>query len=126
MPDEKSAVTWLQEASLGTLVEAVGGSYTGYARISTHSGQPALLGWPGHEVQWRGGGAEMGSRQEDIRLLYETNDWEQAEDIIRRYGIDYIFVGQLESTTYRVIADKFIQNLIPVFQQGEVAVFGTP
>jgi uncharacterized membrane protein len=35
--------------------EAVGGSYSGYARVSTHSGLPAVLGWPGHESQWRGG-----------------------------------------------------------------------
>ena len=61
-PDEMAAIRWLQQAPYGVVAEAVGGSYTGFARVSTMSGLPAVLGWPGHESQWRGGGKEIGSR----------------------------------------------------------------
>ena len=59
-PDEAAAIQWLSRAPFGAVAEAVaagGGSYTEYARVSTLSGQPAVLGWVGHENQWRGGNA---------------------------------------------------------------------
>ena len=124
--EDKAAVAWLQTAPLGTLVEAVGGSYTHYARISTHSGQPSLLGWPGHESQWRGGGEEKGSREQDISRLYTTNNWAEAKQIIQRYGIRYIYIGALERTTYDVHEGKFIHLLQPVFQFGSVTIYEVP
>ncbi len=125
-PDEAAAVEWLRLAPLGTLTEAVGGSYTGYARISAASGQPALLGWPGHESQWRGGGAEMGSRAQDIELLYTTSEWEQAQAILRLYGIRYVLIGPLERSTYRVSEGKFAAYLTLVFEQGDVRIYEAP
>ncbi|NMC52168.1 MAG: hypothetical protein GYA48_00835 [Chloroflexi bacterium] len=122
-PDEAQAIEWLQAAPVGALAESVGGSYTGYARISTHTGQPNVLGWPGHESQWRGGSAEMGSRQSDIITLYETNSWEAAREIIDRYDIRYIYVGGLEWQTYRVNVDKFQGNLAKVFENETVTIY---
>jgi len=124
--DDKAAVAWLAKAPLGTLVEAVGGSYSQYARIATNSGQPNLLGWPGHESQWRGGGEEMGTRAEDIQRLYATSSWSEAEQIISRYHIRYIYVGALERTTYQVNEAKFIRYLQTAFQQGQVTIYEVP
>jgi len=125
-PEDHAAAFWLKSAPLGTLVEAVGGSYTHYARISTHSGQPTLLGWPGHESQWRGGGAEMGTRAYDIERLYTTGSWAEANQIITQYGIRYIYIGSLERTTYSVNEGKFNRNLEPVYQLGQVMIYEVP
>ncbi|HKZ69542.1 MAG TPA: DUF2298 domain-containing protein, partial [Anaerolineales bacterium] len=38
------------------IAEAVGGSYSEYARVAAHTGLPTVLGWPWHETQWRGSG----------------------------------------------------------------------
>ena len=73
--DEYNAIQWLTKTKYGVIAEAVGGSYSGFARIATFSGMPNVLGWPGHEMQWRGGVREIGNRESDIRMLYETNDW---------------------------------------------------
>ena len=113
-------------SSIGTLVEAVGGSYTNYARISAHSGQPALLGWPGHESQWRGGAEEMGSRQADIEKLYTTTSWAETQQILEAYNIRYIYVGPLERSTYPVSAFKFDDFLKVVFSSGEVTIYEVP
>ena len=124
--DEQAAVAWLKQAALGNLVEAVhptGGSYSHYARISMNSGQPALLGWTGHEGQWRGGGEEMGTRKDDIARLYATELWQEAAQIIEQYQVVYIVVGNLERTTYNVYEDKFSLNLTPAFQQGAVTIY---
>jgi len=101
---EIEATEWLHSAPKGIVAEAVsptGGSYTYYARVATLSGQPSVLGWMGHESQWRGGNQEMGSRQPDMELLYCSRSSEETLEIIERYNIRYIYLGPLERTTYR-------------------------
>jgi YYY domain-containing protein len=125
-PNEAAAIAWLANAPDGVVAEAVGGQYTGYARVATLSGQPTVLGWPGHEGQWRGGYEEVGSREMDIRTLYETPQWQTAEAVIEQYSIRYIYVGALEWSTYAVNPNKFDQNLPVVFEQGGVKVYAVP
>jgi YYY domain-containing protein len=125
-PDEDGAVRWLSQAPEGVVAEAIGGQYSAYARVATLSGQATVLGWPGHEGQWRGGYDEVGSRESDIRRLYEAADWETALDVIRQYDIHYIYVGSLERNTYPVNLEKFEQNLEIGFQQGAALVFVVP
>jgi YYY domain-containing protein len=125
-PDDAAAIRYLQTAPLGVVAEAVGGSYTGYARISTHSGDPAVIGWPWHEFQWRGNWDAHGTREIDMRALYENPDWESARLIIDRYHIRYIVVGMLERTTYNVSEAKFQQNLPILFQAGTLVIYGVP
>ncbi len=122
-PDEAAGIEWLKSAPEGVVAEAIGGSYTAYGRISTYSGLPTVLGWPGHESQWRGGSAEQGSRQEDIALLYTTSDWQTAATIIRKYNIRYIYIGSLERSTYRLQEGKFDLHLRRAFQQGRVTIY---
>jgi len=121
--DEYEAIQWLKTAPYGTLAEAVGGSYSAFARISTFSGLPTVLGWPGHEMQWRGGVKEIGSRESDIRMLYETGDWQIASEIINRYKIQYIYVGQLEKNKYQVDISKFANRAIKVFSNDSVSIY---
>ncbi len=125
-PDQLAAVDWLQKAPDGVLVEAVsptGGSYTTYASVSTFSGMPTVLGWVGHVAQWRGGYIEMGSRQEDIRNLYSTRFWGDALEILDKYNIRYVYIGQLERNTYTLNEDKFSENLALVFESGETRIY---
>ena len=124
--DEGSGIDWLKHAPYGIVAEAVGGSYSNYARISTLSGLPTVLGWPGHESQWRGGYDLQGSRQEDIKLLYETSDWEKVVEIIKKYDIRYIYIGSLERSTYRVNEAKFQRILNPIYSHGSVVIYPAP
>jgi YYY domain-containing protein len=125
-PDDYAAIQFLTTAPLGVVAEAVGGSYSEYARVATYAGQPNVLGWPGHEGQWRGGYDEQGSRFDDISALYQTNDWGVASDVIAKYNIRYIYVGPLERRTYGVYEDKFAQHLPVIYQQGQVTVYEVP
>lgn len=128
-PDEAAAILWLKTAPDGILVEAVpdaGGSYTGFARISEYTGLPAVLGWVGHEDQWRGSRAPQGTRQDDIAQLYSTPSWETARDILNKYGVKYVYLGDLERSTYTVQEEKFQKNLVQVFQQGTATIYEVP
>jgi YYY domain-containing protein len=125
-PDEMAAIVWLRQAPYGVVAEAVGGSYTGFARVSTHSGLPTMLGWPGHESQWRGGMREIGSREPDVERLYRARQWEQASEIIEKYNIRYVFLGSLERSTYRPDEALFRRNLVEVFRSNEVTIYEVP
>lgn len=125
-PDEASAMLWLKSAPDGVIAEAVGGSYTNYARISEYTGLPAVLGWPGHESQWRGTYDPQGSRQDDIAQLYSTPNWETAQAIIQKYNVKYIYIGDLERSTYPVQEEKFQRNLTQVFKTGVVTIYAVP
>jgi YYY domain-containing protein len=135
VPDEWDAIRFLQEAPYGTVAEAIGGSYSTYARISTHSGLPTVLGWPFHEIQWRGSATEQGTREADILRLYCTSDWDEAQAILDQYNIRYIILGPLEYSKYQpeqincpggVNESKFDRNLHRVFENGNVRIYQVP
>ncbi len=122
-PDDWAAAQALAGARLGVVAEAVGGSYSEFARLSTYSGQPAVLGWPGHEGQWRGGYAEVGTRPQDMRALYTTNDWDQARAILLRYGIRYVALGDLERRAYGARPDLWDAHLRLWWVQGQTRIY---
>ena len=124
-PDEAAAILWLKSAPDGIIAEATGNPYSSYGRISIYSGLPTILGWGNHEGQWRDP-ALQGSRREDIETLYATPDWQTMQSILERYNVRYVFVGNLERTSYRVNEEKFNDFLKPVFQQGSVTVYEVP
>jgi YYY domain-containing protein len=137
-PDEFAAIEWLRRAPAGYLAEAVpdsGGSYTQFARFSTHTGKPAVLGWYGHESQWRGGGELLGPRQSDLQRLYCTRDWQETLEILERYQVRYVIVGGLERSVYRagtancssgLQENKFSSRLAAVYKIGQLTIYENP
>jgi hypothetical protein len=125
--EDMAGIRWLENAQAGVMVEAVGPQYSEYARVATISGQPNVLGWAGHESQWRGGRKEIGTREEDIEIIYRTNNWEDTRQLLDSYNVRYIFIGTLERRTYRVNESKFEQHLgVPVFKSGQVSIYEIP
>ena len=125
-PDEAAAIEFLRTVPNGVIAEAVGDGYSVYARISAYTGLQAVLGWPGHEAQWRGSYTLQGSRRDDIARLYSTARWEEAQTIIAQYDIRYIYIGNLERISLTVNEGKFIDHLRPIFQQGGVVIYEVP
>lgn len=134
-PEEMNAIDWLQNAPDGVVAEAVpptGGSYTQYGRVSMLTGKPAVLGWMGHESQWRGGHEAMGSRQTDLERLFCSRSWEETQAILDQYQIRYVFLGNLERLTYQagspncptgIDEAKFLRNLSLVFESNQFLIF---
>ena len=77
------------------MLESTGEDYSpdGHARISTFTGLPTVLGWPGHELQW---GHREGTRRADVERLYREPDPGAARPLLERYGIRYVVAGPLE------------------------------
>jgi uncharacterized membrane protein len=125
LAEDYQAFAFMNTLEPGVVAEAVGGQYSEYARVATFTGMPTVLGWPGHEGQWRDN-ALQGSRQGDIQTLYTTPDWSIAQEILNRYNIRYVYVGPLERSTYPVNEEKFNLFLKLVYQQGNVAIYEVP
>ncbi len=50
---------------------------------------------------------EVGERFHSVILMFETSDIDQCRTIIKKYHIDYIYVGQLEKQLYAKNLNKF-------------------
>jgi uncharacterized membrane protein len=122
---DAAAMHWMVGAlEPGVVAEAVGGSYTAYGRVSANTGFPTVLGWDFHEYQWRGSFTPQGTRKEDIDRLYTTRDWTEAHDILDRYGVDYVYVGPLETSTYPgLVTRKFDVNMDRVYESDGVTIY---
>src|SRR5829696_2816919 len=70
-PGDVEAIAWLREhaPSDAVLLEAAGPDYSGFghARMSTFTGRPTVIGWAGHELQWK---HDPGTRADDVRAMY--------------------------------------------------------
>jgi uncharacterized membrane protein len=77
VPDEYAAVQWLNQNARDNpvILETPGDEYNpGMSRISTWTGLPSVVGWPGHEGQWRGNYDIQGPRMTQIQEIYTTTD----------------------------------------------------
>ena len=99
---DAGAIRWLQNNAAGapTIVEAEGNQYCWNGRFSIYTGLPAVLGWPWHQTQQRGNAQPIQQRASDVAALYETQDWDEAADLLDKYGATYIIVGELERAFY--------------------------
>lgn len=113
MPDDYETVKWLNKNITGTpvVLEANGDSYSDNERISMATGLPTVLGWYVHEWLWRGDTGVLNERIEDIKTLYTTDDAGAAKDIIKKYHIQYIYVGKLEQDKYPEMKLDFVKSL---------------
>lgn len=106
-PADMAAIEWLRAnvAPDAVVIEATGGAYTEYARVSMATGNPTLLGWDWHERQWRGNaGYEKlaAGRPEALEQIYRTARTEALPALLDQWGVDYVYVGGLERSKYKI------------------------
>jgi YYY domain-containing protein len=100
-PGEYAAIQWLRDrAPWGRIVEAVGDDYSDYGRISSSTGLPTVLGWKGHELQWRGGSRLFNGREEDVAQIYRSDDPERVRQLLQWYDVRYVYFGHRERADY--------------------------
>ena len=106
------------------ILEAVGNDYTDFGRISGSTGIPTVLGWPGHESQWRGSGISSENREQDVATIYRTLDVEEAKKLLSKYDLDHVYVGPREKNLYGSVGiEKFSEFMNVVFQDDQVAIY---
>jgi len=130
-PDDWAAIQWPQNHVEGApvILEGTRGAYWiegRSSRLSMASGLPTLLGWANHESQWRGEYfAQVAHREEDIRTIYQARDWQTTQELLDQYGVKYVIVSPLEMEWYHPVQrDKFERFMHPVFQSGDLTIYG--
>lgn len=128
-PADFDAIEWLRANNVGrpVVIEAVGPDYGEFARVSTFSGLPTVLGWIGHELQWRGERPEFGQRERDVEAIYHGATREDILVRARPYQARYLFFGSLEYERYGAEVQQRLKRLLPVaFARGSTIVLGLP
>ncbi len=127
-PELYQVIQWVDAhaAPDAVLVEAPGRSYSDDDFISAFTGRATLLGWGGHELQWRGNYEEPGRREPLIQALYQNRDPEQVKAIVQEFGIRYLVVGPKERTRYHItppIEKSYLKLWEPVFSAGPYTIY---
>jgi len=130
---ELAAVHWVQANTRpdAVVAEGKGGSYNaGTSRISTMTGRPTLLGWDGHESQWRGAayGEMAAGRPQALELLYRDAPPADLRQLADQWGIDYLYLGPAERNEYGITPfhqARLDQVFDRVFEDGEVVIYRT-
>jgi len=100
-PGDAAAIAFLRDLPGDhVIVEAEGGDYTYYSRVSSFSGIPAVLGMPFHEYMWRGEEGGISERMADVRAIYEQPS--RSIDLARAYNATLLYVGTEERDRYTV------------------------
>ena len=104
------------------VLEAVGDSYTGFARVSVFSGLPTVMGWRAHEWLWRGGPELARVRSDEVKTVYELPNSFEAQKTLSKYQVRYIFIGSKEREAYQLDMTGLQTLGETVFNQGRVLI----
>ncbi|MEK7605094.1 MAG: DUF2298 domain-containing protein [Patescibacteria group bacterium] len=124
-PEDAKAITWLNTHVTGqpVILEAQGDSYTDYARVSSNTGLPTVLGWTVHEWLWRGTYDIPAPRIQEVKDMYESDDNQKTQSLLDKYDVHYVFIGTLEREKYTVNEEKFNALAKIVFRSGNTAIY---
>jgi uncharacterized membrane protein len=138
-PSDYAAIRWLNSHIQGApiIVEAFGpqgGDYSDYGRISAFTGLPTLMGWEGHEYQWRvnwlnndSNAADFYHRGADITAIYTNTKPEVVLSLMNQYNAQYLYVGPLEQSTYPgANLHRFSSFMQTVYSENGVTIFRVP
>ena len=128
-----AAITWLNSNVSGNpvIVEAVGGEYSSYGRIAAFTGLPTIMGWIGHEYQWRVNwlnnglnAVDFNSRAGDVDTIYTSLQPQTVLDTMARYHAQYVYVGQLELMKYPTVdLHRFASYMQVVYSAKGVTIY---
>jgi YYY domain-containing protein len=127
--DDYAAIAWLNENVEGAPIiletpGSDGSSYVYEGRVSALTGLPTLLGWAGHESQWRGSYEVQSARAPEIETIYNTPDPELARALLDKYDVTYVYVGPTERSTYEQRGlRKFGQFMDVVYENEGVTIY---
>ncbi len=126
-PDDYAAIQWLNQnvSDSPVILEAPGQSYHAeQSRVSAFTGLPTVLGWGGHELQWRGNYDEAGRREPDIRTIYTSHSDQETLTLLDKYAISYVYVGPTERGMFPAASLQKFDTLMDVaFRQGNVTLY---
>jgi YYY domain-containing protein len=124
-PEDFAAIDWLRNnvEGLPVILEATGNPYSYYARFSSNVGLPTVMGWANHEGLWRDHEQEVMRRYADVGRIYNAATLAEVQELLDRYQVKYIAVGELERKDYQAAGLAKFAELKKVFERGNTAIY---
>ncbi|GIW39922.1 MAG: hypothetical protein KatS3mg076_0499 [Candidatus Binatia bacterium] len=124
-PDDFAAIEWLREnvRGLPVVLEATGDPYSYYARISSNTGLPTVMGWANHEGLWRGHDPDVEKARKDVLRIYQAPTLGEVAPLLDAYGVRYVVVGELERKDYGEAGLAKFRELPVAFSHGGTTVY---
>ena len=96
------AIQWINENIQGSpVILEIHGGHSNYAsRISAFTGLPTVIGWGSYEIMWGRSWDDVGERERDVDVIYNTSDNDQAMALLKKYNVKYIYIGSGERESY--------------------------
>ena len=97
------AIRWIQQNVEGSpvMLEGVTPTYRWGGRVSIYTGLPNIAGWEWHQEQQRLNYREtVDQRIRQVARIYNTPSPQEALDIMRKYGVEYVYLGKVERLYY--------------------------
>jgi uncharacterized membrane protein len=123
-------IQWLRDNIPGSpiVLEANTPTYRWGGRVSIYTGLPSVVGWQWHQEQQRWDyRPEVGLRINDVAKIYNTSDMSEALGLLRKYNVQYVYLGQLERHYYEEegIAkfDDMSSDLENIFSTNNVNIY---
>ncbi len=126
-PHDWQAIQWLNAHIAGrpVIIEAPADQHRAYiyeGRVSALTGLPTVLGWAGHERQWRGNYDEQTLREAALEVLFTTPDPTAARNILAAYNVKYIYIGPIEKTRYAAEGLAKFETMFPTIYRNDGVV----
>jgi uncharacterized membrane protein len=127
---DAAAIRWLLSNVSGSpvVLEASIPEYRWGARVAKYTGLPAVLGWRWHQSQQRGTYAPaVDQRLRDVQTMYDDPTPARTLPLLAKYGVRYVYVGDLERAYYSgdglAKFDRLPDAFKPVYQQDGVTIY---
>jgi uncharacterized membrane protein len=137
LAEDAEAIVWMRAHISGTpiVLEAQTDPYRWAGRVSAYTGLPTLLGWPWHEYQQRSvarANRVIDARQRLIKRLYTVALPGEIMHDLQLYGVEYVYIGQLERALYppaglaRFDALAQAGKIQEVYRRGATVIYQVP
>jgi len=123
--EEKELISYIKKntQTKDIVLETVGRAYTKSNFISASTGRATILGWPNHEIQWRGSNTVINDLKDNIELFYQ--DPNNNMELINEYNIKYLILSKSDILLNKYDENEFIKSFDLIFENKEYKFFMT-
>ncbi len=125
-PQDYAAIMWFRNITGQPVVlQASGEPYTWNTYITAFTGLPTVLGWGGHEINWRSNYTQINTRFSDVNTMYTSSDTDAVNALLLKYNVSYIYFGEAEAKRYGSprLFDSHPEMFSRAFEYGDVVVY---
>jgi YYY domain-containing protein len=126
-PQDYQAILWFRNITGKPVVlQAPGELYEWNCAITTFTGLPTVIGWAGHEINWRfPNRSEIDRRWSDVGRIYTSGDIRKVEELLKKYNVSYVYFGEAEAKRFRRqgLFEKYPERFRKVFEYRDVVVY---